>query len=248
MRAAQGVGRPVPGRVLSVGVRLGDRPNHAETIDAALATSRHWIVDRRWASIRGSTALPGTLPGLTLQEPAPKFEILSRLLGGIELDRYDYLLLTDDDIELPEGFLDRFLELAVYMDFALFQPALTRDSYWSHEFCRQLGGIDARRTRFVEIGPLVAVRRDAYPCILPFPSGIGMGWGLDFLWPIRLEAAGLRVGLVDATPVRHVLRRVGAGYAAAEARAAMAALLASNPHLERHEAFSILEVYCGDSR
>ena len=40
-----------------------------------------------------------------------KFENLNRLLAAHPADGHDWLLLVDDDVELPRGFLDRFLFL-----------------------------------------------------------------------------------------------------------------------------------------
>ena len=47
-----------------------------------------------------------------------------------------------------------------------------------------------------------------------------MGWGLDAHWSAAAAAAGLPLGIVDVTPIRH-LRPVAATYprAAAEAEA-----------------------------
>ena len=71
-----------------------------------------------------------------------------------------------------------------------------------------------------------------------------MGWGYDFVWPVIIERAGLRMGIVDAAPVAHNLREDAANYDYDSARHTMAEFLASRPHLSRHEAFSIIESYC----
>jgi hypothetical protein len=38
---------------------------------------------------------------------------------------------------------------------------------------------------------------------MPFPDGIGMGWGLELDW-IDLQEDGCRLGIVDSTPIRHL--------------------------------------------
>ena len=70
-----------------------------------------------------------------------------------------------------------------------------------------------------------------------------MGWGYDYVWPVIMEEGGLRMGIVDATPVAHRLRKPTSYYDFEEARTALRALLARRPHLEKHEAFSVLEAY-----
>ena len=49
------------------------------------------------------------------------------------------------------------------------------------------------------------MRRDAAALLLPFDEACGMGWGLDLI--VKIEQAGLKMGIIDATPVTHALRR-----------------------------------------
>ena len=70
-----------------------------------------------------------------------------------------------------------------------------------------------------------------------------MGWGYDFVWPVLIEEAGLRMGIVDATPVEHNLRKPVDLYDTRDAALAMRRFLASRPHLAGHDAFSVVEAY-----
>ena len=65
-----------------------------------------------------------------------------------------------------------------------------------------------RETRFVEIGPLTAFGRRAAAELLPFPE-LRFGWGLDLHWAALAAERGWRLGVVDATPVRHEAARSG---------------------------------------
>ena len=49
------------------------------------------------------------------------------------------------------------------------------------EVTRRRPGLLARTGRFVEIGPVTALHRDAVAALLPFPD-LRMGWGLDAHW------------------------------------------------------------------
>jgi hypothetical protein len=151
--------------------------------------------------------------------------------------------VCDDDISLPEGFVDRYLELVSSHGLALAQPARTHDSYIDNWITEQLDGLTARRTRFVEIGPLFSMRRDAVRLLTPFSEASPMGWGYDFVWPVLLEEAGLGMGIVDATPVVHNLRKPVTLYDRRDAAIAMQSFLADRRHLTPHEAFSIVEAY-----
>jgi len=154
-----------------------------------------------------------------------------------------WVYLCDDDILLPNDFLDEFLFLQEKYDFAVAQPARTHNSYIDHQFVEQLDGLTARRTHFVEIGPLISIRRDVFSVLFPFDESSSMGWGYDFVWPHVIEKIGLRMGIVDATPVDHSMRMPMKNYDYDEANKSLEAFFSKNLHLSKSEAFRILESY-----
>jgi hypothetical protein len=234
-------------RLLALGVYLSDREHLAEGISAELARSGRREVEQRWIAL-GPGPVPGPLAAVTVArvaEPTPKFALINRLLRSADLDGVEHVIVTDDDITLPPAFLDRYLEVVERHGFALAQPARTHDSYVDHGFVERLDGLDARWTRYVETGPLFSIQAAAFPMMLPFDETPPMGWGLDFTWPVTLERAGLRLGVVDATPVSHRLRKPVAYYDHRASLEGMAVYLASHEHLGRAEAFTIVEAYAG---
>jgi hypothetical protein len=233
------------GRVLVAGVVLTDRENTAAQSSAELARSNQWQVEQRWIAV-GREPVPDALRRVTVEARdalAPKFVLLNRLLKSISLTEYAFVLICDDDILLPDGFLDAYLDCVRHYDFALCQPARTHDSYIDHRFVEQVDGLHARRTRFVEIGPLISIRHDLVGTILPFDESSPMGWGYDFAWPCLVEARGLKMGIIDALPVAHSVRMPVANYEYAVADEQMRQYLDTNPHLSESEAFVILESY-----
>jgi hypothetical protein len=68
-----------------------------------------------------------------------------------------------------------------------------------------------------------------------------MGWGLDAHWGGLARERGWRLGVVDATPIRHESRRLASGYDRSAAIAEIAAFLPGKPYLERHEALEVVE-------
>ncbi len=229
------------GRVLVVGIVLADVANLADSIAQSLAASAEWTVEQQWVAIGQSRPALPVVEALSSGEP--KFVILNRVLGRANLGDYNYVIVTDDDIELPAFFLDRYLACVGKYDFALAQPARTHDSYIDHRFVEQLDGITARQTRYVEIGPLFSVRTDALPLLKPFDVTSPMGWGYDFTWPLAMDAANLKMGIVDALPVSHKLRKPVANYVHAEADVQMKKYLAARPHLTPEQAFYIVESF-----
>ncbi|BCX82119.1 hypothetical protein MIT9_P1704 [Methylomarinovum caldicuralii] len=232
-------------RVLVAGVYLADRKNLIRHIVQELGESRLFRVTQRWAAVGGPPPAPHVTRATALRpdRKIPKFQLLNRLLAGIPLEKYAFVLVCDDDIQLPAGFLDEFLTLQQRYDFALAQPARTPNSHLDHAIVRQVPGMIARQTRFVEIGPLFSIRQDALPLLLPFPDTSPMGWGLDFVWPVILERQGLRLGIVDQTPVRHSLRPPAKAYREDAAFREMESFLAATPHLSREEALQVIAEY-----
>ena len=163
-----------------------------------------------------------------------KWENLRAALAAHPPDGADWLLVADDDVVLPAGFLDAFLLVAERVGLRLAQPAHAFASHAAWPVTRRRPGLLARRTRFVEIGPVTALHADAFPVLLPFPD-LRMGWGLDAHWSAAAAAAGLPLGVVDATPVRH-LRPVAATYPRAAAEAEAARFLAGRPYVDRAQA------------
>lgn len=233
------------GRVLVAGIYLADKENLAPQIARELSASSTWQVEQRWVSLGKNKPHPDMAP-LTVQAadiPSPKFSLLNQVLCRVNLRDFEYVIVTDDDIQLPTGFTDSYLAMNSRYDFAVSQPARTHDSYIDHHFVEQLDGIDARQTRFVEIGPLFSLHRSAFDHFLPFDETSPMGWGNDFVWPVLAERHRLKMGIIDAVPVAHNLRKPVAYYDHGASADAMSRYLAERPHLSKKEAFYILESY-----
>ena len=236
------------GRALVLGVYLAGKPNTAEHVAATLARSRDFEVRQVWAALGedhpdapASSAIE-PVTALKVTEPTPKYALLNRLLAGEDLTSYDYVLTTDDDVVLPEGFLDLFLGVQAGLGFDLAQPARTLNSHVDHPIVAQQRGVVARRTQFVEIGPVVSFGREILDLVLPFDETNPMGWGFDSVWAHLLRERGRSEGIIDAVPVDHSIRKPVAHYKWADADADRDRYLAQHPHLSLEECFQVLEV------
>ncbi len=231
--------------VLIIGIYLTDRDNNANQIVTELSSSRDWNVEQIWIAL-GQNKPPVELESVTCHhqaELAPKFTLLNGILNQVNLSDYEYLMVCDDDIELPDQFLDDYLALVGRYNFAIAQPARTNDSYIDHEFVGQLHGIKARRTRFVEIGPVFSFHKSAFSTCLPFDESSPMGWGYDLVWPHLADKNGLDMGIVDATPVAHKMRPPVSLYSYKKADSVMQEFLSQRAHLTLASACYILESY-----
>lgn len=163
-----------------------------------------------------------------------KFENLNALVGSRDPGAYDWVVVVDDDVELPKGFLDDFLAAADRAGLEIAQPAHRLVSHAAWPVTRRRPGSTARRTTFVEIGPVTAFGPEAATTLLPFPN-LKMGWGLDAHWAAVARERGWAIGIVDATPIGHTLRPAAEGYPREAAIAEGRAFLAGRPYLARDE-------------
>lgn len=210
--------RPPPQRVLVIGV---ERPEHL-----ALARRAHReLLDTRH-DVELYTCPPNGLG---------KFENLNRLLADHPAEGHDWLLLLDDDIELPRGFLDRFLFLCERFSLSLAQPAHRLNSHAAWSQTRRRAASVVRETSFVEIGPVTALARDTFTTLLPFPD-LRMGWGLDAHWAALARDRGWRVGVVDAVSIRHRAAPAAEHYSREQAVREARAFLDGRPYLTADEA------------
>lgn len=210
-------------KILVVGVYVRDKPTLAPEIAAALTSTRHQVT-QAWAGLgTGVNGLEEMRRWTTLNapEPVPKFTLINRLIATLQLANFSHLIVTDDDIEIPPGFIDDFIGLQDHYGFALAQPARTLESNIDHPVTLESHARMARQTRFVEIGPLFCVASAAFPLIVPFDESFPMGWGLDHVWPIQLEQKGLSMGIIDRRPVHHRFRPLGSTYSSTKTLTAM---------------------------
>ena len=214
-RAARQVPRR---RVLALSVERDDEPNLLAAIADELLRSRHEVhFESTTAGERG------------------KFENLNQLLATHPPHDHDWLLVVDDDVKLPGGFLDAFTFLIERFDLRMAQPAHRARSHAAWGVTRRHPGSVLRQTGFVEIGPVTAFHRETYDVLLPFPE-LRSGWGLDTHWAAVAADHGWRLGIADATPIGHGLRRVAASYDRAEAIAEGHRFLADKPYIRASEA------------
>jgi GT2 family glycosyltransferase len=225
-RAVRRAARTAPRRrVLVAGVARPELAREAQAIRTELARSSHDV----------ALHLDPGAPGLG------KWANLRATLAAHPPQESDWLLIVDDDVVLPSRFLDAFILVAERFGLQLAQPAHAFASHAAWPVTRRRPGTLARRTRFVEIGPVTALHADAYPVLLPFPE-LEMGWGLDAHWSAAAAAAGLTLGVVDATPIRH-LRPIAATYPRAAAEEEAARFLVGRAYVTREQAAQTLTAW-----
>ena len=181
-------------RVLALGIERAGQPGLLGPACGELARSHHEV---RFAT--------------TEARGRGKFENLNGLLAENPPNPHDWLVVIDDDVALPRGFLDTFIFLAERFSLRLAQPAHRYRSHAAWRVTRRRPASLVRETAFVEIGPVCAFHADTFATLLPFPP-LRIGWGLDAHWSAVAQQHGWKLGVIDATPVRHGLRPIAAAY------------------------------------
>jgi hypothetical protein len=130
----------------------------------------------------------------------PRLALLNRVLERADV-RADWVVVSDDDLSFERGDVARLVSLAGRANLDLAQPARS-DPRVDHGITAARRLSRARRTSFVEIGPLFVVGPRWRDRVLPFPEERGMGWGLELDW-LQLFREGCELGIVDSVRVRH---------------------------------------------
>ncbi|MFC5384853.1 DUF707 domain-containing protein [Aquamicrobium segne] len=158
-----------------------------------------------------------------------KWDGLFRTLKEFDLDGYDYVWLPDDDIAIAATDVNAIFDLCRENGLALAQPALSRESYFSHFIFSQCPGFRLRYTNYIEI---------MAPCLshavllraLPFFRDTMSGFGLDYIWCRWAESGAFRAAILDTVTMHHT-RPVGRVLKAAMAKSGRPAAKAEEQQL-----------------
>lgn len=112
-------------------------------------------------------------------------------------DRYEAVLVLDDDLRLDATSISRLFEIRAEHDLWLLQPAYDPRGRISHPITRVRPFSFLRHTNFVELGcPLF--RRDKLDCFLQVYDPVLVGWGIDWWFLHALSPApDDKIAIVD---------------------------------------------------
>ena len=136
---------------------------------------------------------------------------------------FRWFVIIDDDVAVPAGFLDRFLDASESVGLILAQPAHRFHSYAAYAVTQRAPCSLVRATNYVEGGPIVGMHYSILPDLTPFPEP-RWAWGVDFLWSDQARRRGWPIGVVDAATFEH-LRPIARNYSGQDAMQDTRALL-----------------------
>jgi len=217
-----------------------------EHISEAFNSSLNYEVKQVWAVLKSKRKLAfvsKNIKNIYFDTYIPRSKLINILMSDYLESDFDFVVITDDDINLPNHFLDDFLNEQECLEFSLAQPARARNSIISHAITKERRNLRARQTLFVEIGPVVSIQKSAQKLILPLDESSPMGWGLDFVWAKALQQNNLKMGIIDCTPIKHNIRAVGASYNRNKAIDDMNNFLSQKDHIKPEDSFVVLRKY-----
>lgn len=181
-------------------VRAGDDSLHESWLtpatdrDFCLAISYYGKQPERWADEADRWA----------QAKGPKWGPLADFIdeNWEWISQFDHVALPDDDLSATATDWSSLFRTVRELDLDLAQPSLDYASYWTHQITARRPAYRARFTNFVEVMTPTFSRWALEVCLATFrmsPSG----FGLDVVWPVILQKAGRRMGIVDEVAFGH---------------------------------------------
>jgi hypothetical protein len=128
-------------------------------------------------------------------------DVLGRNLSDIE---YEYLGILDDDQEISISGINKMLATARAIDADIFQPSITKDSYYSHKRFLNNGTNRPEAVDWLEImSPFL--KKQLFEAGLPFYKQNISSYGIDmFLYPYLQRKLGMnRAFLMHETTLKH---------------------------------------------
>ncbi|MEZ2126348.1 MULTISPECIES: DUF707 domain-containing protein [unclassified Sinorhizobium] len=117
-------------------------------------------------------------------------------------DRYEYIMLPDDDLLLKAADINRLFEIAVQYDLTMAQPAMTLESYFSYPIILRMPGFRLRYSTFLE-SMACCIKSSYLRSILPIFERHYSGWGTDLVWALLMKDPAFRAAIVDEVPMTH---------------------------------------------
>jgi hypothetical protein len=118
------------------------------------------------------------------------------------LDRYEYVMLPDDDLLMTAPDINRIFEITAAHDFTMAQPAMSMDSFVSYPVLMQCPGFKLRYVNHLEcMSP--CIKTSYMKKLLPIIEKYVCGWGADHIWAMLMEDPAFKAAVIDEVTMTH---------------------------------------------
>ena len=168
--------------------------------------------DRNWDLIVSAYDLAAkfdAVPGVkVVLQPGGKWDGIHALFAGSDLlSRYEYIWLPDDDIATNCADINAIFACARRYNLEVAQPALTRESYFSHFLFMQCPGFELRYSNSIEI-MVPCLKAGLLALVLDDFRNSQSGFGMDTIWTRLSVKPQYKAAILDSIAVHHT-RPVG---------------------------------------
>jgi hypothetical protein len=187
-------------RFLVIG-RVGGKSLHKAWTEDTSCT-RTWDLQLNAYGETATRIADADLP--TVVDQGTKWDSLARHFRANPelLERYDYVMLPDDDLLMTAGGINRIFELAVEHDLTMAQPAMSMDSFVSYPVLMKCPGFLLRYTNHLEcMSP--CIKTSYMKTLLPIIEKYVCGWGADHIWALLMEDPAFKCAVLDEVTMTH---------------------------------------------
>ncbi len=187
-------------RFLVIG-RVGGKSLHKSWIEDSSCT-RTWDLQLNAYGDAAAQIADADLP--TVIDQGTKWDSLARHFRANPelLERYEYVMLPDDDLLMTASGINRIFEVAVEQDLTIAQPAMSIDSFVSYPVLMQCPGFDLRYTNHLEcMSP--CIKTSYMKTLLPIIEKYVCGWGADHIWALLMKDPPFKAAVIDEVTMTH---------------------------------------------
>lgn len=137
-----------------------------------------------------------------IYEKAIKWQYMKKYLTPDFCKKYDYIFIWDDDIDSLQFSCKRFLDIMERNNLEMAQPALSRDSFFSHYITLHHPTKVGRLTDYVE-NMVPVFSSDGWEKYWNIMSSDDYFWGWGYTFVARSACKYKNMGIVDSEVVKH---------------------------------------------
>lgn len=192
----------VPRRNLVLG-RVGGNSLHRRWLDGdGDGSRRSWDLQLNAYGTSAGQVEDQDLP--TVVDQGTKLDSIARHFRARPelLERYDYVLLPDDDLLMSVHGINRLFEIMREHDLTMAQPSLTPDSYIDYAIFLHCPQFKLRYTNYLE-GMACCFKASYLRELLPLFERYVSGWGISHVWTLLMPDPAYRAAIIDEVPMTH---------------------------------------------
>ena len=118
------------------------------------------------------------------------------------LDKYDYIMMADDDFIMTAQSLNRLFDIMKEHDLQIGHPSFSYQSYGTYFPAYHNPRFKIRFTNFVENG-VTCLHRSVWRQILPLYEKNPLGWCIDHIWGRLTDEPSRQIAFIDEVQVTH---------------------------------------------